>query len=95
MPFLGGMNLALGVLSLLMLIGYFMDWDRGNDLIILFTCALAHATQFAFNLPHLKGVEKGAPWDVLHGQMLFIFVVDFLGTSLNAIAFVGLYLSQM
>ena len=72
--FLGGMNLGFVVLCLSSLI-----LGQVNHAIII-GCATAHGTQFAFNVPHALrgGLRGGAPWDVMKGKMLFIFILDFL-----------------
>ena len=88
LPFLGGMNLALFSLNALSL--YYLQKSFHEPLltIVYVVSALAHATQFGFNLPHVRGLSKGAPWDVLVGPMKFIFIVDFLGFVWNAIGWI-------
>ena len=39
-----------------------------------------------YNLPHIRGRAKGAPWDVLRGIMLGFFVTDGLGAALKFVA---------
>ena len=89
MPFLGGMNLALSILSLLTL--YKMRTYPYELLvpITLIISAIAHGTQFFYNVPHVLkgGISKGGVWDVLKGHMLFIFIVDFICMTLNSIAY--------
>ncbi|GAB5354917.1 hypothetical protein AAMO2058_000160600 [Amorphochlora amoebiformis] len=60
--------------------------DGKSDLDTFIASAVAHATQFLFNVPHIGGIKTGAPWDVLKGQMFFIFTMDFLGAVLNSAA---------
>lgn len=86
--FLGGMNLALLCLNLGAL--YFLRLNMNPELFILtlLTSGLAHGTQFAYNIPHIKGLKNGAPWDVLKMPMLFIFVVDFLTMVINIIGLI-------
>eukprot|EP00470_Lotharella_oceanica_P004024 CAMPEP_0170176504 /NCGR_PEP_ID=MMETSP0040_2-20121228/9370_1 /TAXON_ID=641309 /ORGANISM="Lotharella oceanica, Strain CCMP622" /LENGTH=111 /DNA_ID=CAMNT_0010418851 /DNA_START=158 /DNA_END=493 /DNA_ORIENTATION=+ len=57
--------------------------DDSSETDGLVCSAVAHATQFAFNIPHVGGVKAGAPWNVLEGLMCFIFVTDFVGAALN------------
>ena len=83
--FLGGFNLAFLVLNALLLLntGLF-DKDR-QWAILLFATAVAHATQFAFNLPVALQNRRGAGvWQVT-GLMLFIFVTDFVMMTLNSL----------
>jgi hypothetical protein len=84
-PFLGGMNLALVFLSALTF--YFCLYSSNPQLLLstFFVSAVAHGTQFGYNVPHLKGLEGGAPWNVLKGQMKFIFIVDFVCMIANII----------
>ena len=83
--FLGGFNLAFSVLSILLLLntGLFdkdMQWA-----IILFATAVAHGTQFAYNVPVALQNRRGeGVWQV-KGLMLFIFVTDFVLMSANAV----------
>ncbi len=90
MKFLGGFNLALAVLALIRLWRTFgakrprPPEIRGEqDVEAFIVSGIAHATQFSYNLPHIRGRAKGAPWDVLRGIMLVIFVTDGLGAALN------------
>jgi hypothetical protein len=85
LPFLGGMNLALSLLALMLLVqrGLFVAPAEQATLLVAF--AVAHATQFAINVPvALRGGRIGESyWEVTSGPMLFIFVVDALMTLLN------------
>lgn len=78
LPFLGGMNLAFAVLAVLLLFNIALFPEAGQRAVLAFTFALAHASQFACNVPvALRGGRHGeAFWPVLQGPMLFIFVVD-------------------
>lgn len=89
--FLGGFNLAFSVLNILLLI-YLADFDKDiHWAILLFANAVAHGTQFAFNVPvALKNLKGEGIWQVLKGTMLFIFVNDFLLMVFNA-AFAAFY----
>ncbi len=82
-PFLGGMNLAMAVLSLAFLI------VQRIDSIVFLVHAVAHGSQFVLNIPYMGGRKSGAPWDVLRGLMLFIFVTDCACMLVNAGAFIA------
>jgi hypothetical protein len=82
--FLGGMNLGMSVLSAAEL----ASWASSGSLPhwpLFFGSAVAHASQFAFNVPFaLRGGRLGgAPWDVVKGPMAFIFAVDALCATVN------------
>jgi len=52
--------------------------------ILLFVFAVAHGSQFIFNLPvAIQNRRGGGVWQVLKGVMLFIFITDFLLMALN------------
>jgi len=97
--FLGGMNGAFALLSLVLLI----LWATGSALftdplergILLLILAAAHFSQFIFNVPILKngGRQGESFWDVKSGPMYFIFVVDIAEMILNAIAAVFQFLA--
>lgn len=83
--FLGGFNLAFALLSLLLLFNIEAFPDPKQWVILLSATAVAHGTQFAFNLPvALQNLKGEGVWQVLKGTMLFIFIVDFLIMLLNA-----------
>jgi hypothetical protein len=88
LPFLGGFNLAFAALSGTSLISLLRGHAAPPFWHVYVASAIAHATQWAFNLPHaLRGGRSGgAPWDVLRGPMLFIFAVDGACALLNATA---------
>ncbi len=80
--FLGGMNGALALMSVILLTcvvtgsAAFTDQtERGWLLCIL---AAAHFSQFIFNVPVLNAGERlgESYWNVRSGPMLFIFVMD-------------------
>ena len=78
MRFLGGFNLALCLFALAILVvpGVF---DAPLELALVATLfSIAHGSQFEGNVPvALGGGRIGEKyWPVLHGPMLFIFVVD-------------------
>lgn len=82
--FLGGFNLAFCILNILLLV-YISDFDKDIQWIILLLAnAVAHATQFAFNVPTaLQNRHGEGVWQVLSGLMLFIFITDFVMMALN------------
>jgi len=83
--FLGGFNLAFSVLNILLLINTGLFDKDLQWAIILFATAIAHATQFAFNVPVALLNRRGeGVWQV-KGVMLFIFVTDFVMMSLNLV----------
>jgi hypothetical protein len=92
MPFLGGMNLALAVLALFVLFNLPLFPDARQRALFAVVFAVAHASQFACNLPvALRGGRQGeAYWPVLRGPMLFIFVVDGVLAAANLLVAVGL-----
>lgn len=76
--FLGGMNLAFSVFALLLLLSRAIFPDARQNMVFALVFALAHCTQFVFNVP-LALAERNARkplWNVLHGPMRFIFIVD-------------------
>jgi hypothetical protein len=83
--FLGGFNLAFAVLSFLLFLNIDL-FDRPEQwAIILAATAIAHGTQFAFNVPvALQNRQGKGVWQV-KGVMRFIFVTDLLMTLLNAV----------
>jgi hypothetical protein len=84
--FLGGMNLALAVLSLALLFSLARFPDAAQRALLLGVFAIAHGSQFAFNVPIARGGGRQgeALWDVLRGPMRFIFIVDATLMALNA-----------
>ena len=88
--FLGGMNGAFAVLSLVLLVlaasGSDLFAARGERGVLLLVLGLAHFSQFIYNVPILrKGGRQGeAYWPVSSGPMLTIFVVDAAETLINA-----------
>ncbi|GAA5317680.1 MAG: hypothetical protein AseanaTS_28850 [Candidatus Pelagadaptatus aseana] len=83
--FLGGFNLAFAVLNVLLLLNLELFDKNQQWALLLLVNAIAHGTQFAFNVPTALANRRGeGVWQVLSGTMLFIFVVDFLMMALNA-----------
>lgn len=89
--FLGGMNFAFALCNLLLFFQQNLFPEAMQRVFLLFIFAVAHATQFAFNVPvALENRKGGGVWPVLKGTMLFIFVTDLLMTGLNLMT--GLWL---
>jgi hypothetical protein len=88
LPFLGGLNLGFAVLSGCYLLPCIFAGAAVPTWHVYAASAVAHTTQWAANLPHARrgGRSGGAPWDVLRGPMLFIFVMDAVCALLNAAA---------
>ena len=88
LPFLGGMNLGYAGLAVMLLLSRALSRVAAPSWHIYAAFAVAHATQWAYNLPHLLkgGRPGGAPWDVSRGPMLFIFVMDAVGAVSNLLA---------
>jgi hypothetical protein len=78
LKFLGGLNLAFAILSLLIILQPGLFPETAQKIAILSILALAHATQFLLNVPQvLKERRNRNPlWPVLTGTMFFIFVTD-------------------
>jgi hypothetical protein len=76
--FLGGMNLAFSVFALVLLLTRSLFPDARQNAVFALIFALAHSTQFAFNVPlALAEINAQKPlWQVLRGPMRFIFIVD-------------------
>jgi hypothetical protein len=83
--FLGGMNLAFSVFAALLLANRPLFPEPKQLALFAAVFALAHASQFAFNVPvALGGGRQGESlWPVLSGPMLFIFVIDFTLMAAN------------
>lgn len=76
--FLGGMNLAFSVFALILLLSRAIFPDARQNMVFALVFALAHCTQFIFNVP-LALAERNARkplWNVLHGPMRFFFIID-------------------
>ena len=85
LPFLGGFNLALGLLALLLLLNQSLFIQDIEKTLLCLVFSVAHASQFLINVPVAKagGRIKEAYWNVLTGPMLFIFVVDAIMMVIN------------
>ena len=76
--FLGGMNAAFAAFAALLLFNRSLFPEPKQWTLFAAVFSLAHASQFAFNVPLALGGDSQAKtlWPVLRGPMLFIFVVD-------------------
>jgi hypothetical protein len=84
--FLGGFNFAFAVCNILLLINLDTFPSDAQRAILLFVFAVAHGSQFVFNVPvAIQNKRGGGVWQVLKGTMLFIFISDFLMMALNLI----------
>ena len=90
--FLGGMNLALALLALLVLLNLATFGEPGQRAVFALVFAVAHGSQFYFNVPIALGGDRigEALWPVLSGPMRFIFLVDATLMTVNAIMCVTL-----
>jgi hypothetical protein len=83
--FVAGFNFAFFFFNILLLFNV-NTFDQGIQWsIILATIAVAHGSQFAYNVPVALQNRKGkGVWEV-KGLMLFIFITDFSLMLLNAV----------
>jgi hypothetical protein len=91
--FLGGFNLAFALCNILLLMNLDIFPSDMQRAILLLVFAVAHGSQFAFNVPVAIQNRRGAGvWQVLKGIMLFIFITDFIMMTLNLTLSVALFL---
>lgn len=90
--FLGGMNLAFAVLSVALLLQPLSSLAPDQRAVVLLVLAVAHGSQFYFNIPILRGGGRqgDALWEVKTGPMRFIFIVDGILMTGNAAVGVAL-----
>ncbi|MGR6873914.1 hypothetical protein ACU6U9_16740 [Pseudomonas sp. HK3] len=94
--FLGGFNLAFAVLNILLLMNLDVFPKASQMAILLFVVAVAHGSQFAFNVPiALSNLRGKGVWQVLKGTMLFIFTLDFIMLCLNLTAALYFHLQSI
>jgi hypothetical protein len=94
--FLGGFNLAFAVLNILLLMNLDVFPKASQMAILLFVVAVAHGSQFAFNVPiALSNLRGKGVWRVLKGTMLFIFTLDFIMLCLNLTAALYFHLQSI
>ncbi|MBB6523015.1 hypothetical protein [Pseudoteredinibacter isoporae] len=83
--FVAGFNLAFMVLNALLLFNMGLFDKNLQWTILLLAFAVAHGTQFAYNVPVALQNRRGeGVWQV-KGLMLFIFVTDFTLMMFNGI----------
>lgn len=88
--FLGGFNFAFAVFNILLLTNLDQFPSDAQRAILLFVFAIAHGSQFIFNVPiAIQNRRGGGVWQV-KGMMLFIFITDFIMMALNLVA-AGVY----
>ena len=98
--FLGGMNGAFTALSVILIAVAFSQlpvFDAAIErALLLLVLALAHFSQFIFNVPvHKNGGRQGETyWDVTSGPMRFIFIMDAIGAALCAVAAIIVFVAQ-
>jgi hypothetical protein len=81
--FIGGFNFAFAVFNILLLTNLDMFPNDAQRSILLFVFAVAHGSQFIFNVPVAIQNRSGrGVWQV-KGTMLFIFITDFIMMVLN------------
>ena len=84
--FLGGFNFAFAVCNILLLANLDVFPSDEQRSILMFVFAIAHGSQFIFNVPiAIQNRNGGGVWQV-KGTMLFIFVTDFIMMSMNLVA---------
>ncbi len=90
--FLGGFNFAFAICNILLLLNLDVFPSNEQRAILLFVFAVAHGSQFIFNVPvAIQNKRGGGAWQVLKGTMLFIFITDFTLMLLNLILAASLY----
>lgn len=84
--FLGGFNFAFAVCNILLLANLDVFPSDEQRSILMFVFAIAHGSQFIFNVPiAIQNRNGGGVW-LVKGTMLFIFVTDFIMMSMNLVA---------
>jgi len=81
--FLGGMNLALALFAVLLLLFAPLFPLPGQRALLAAVFALGHGSQFASNVP--LALRRTPLWPVWSGPMRFIFAVDFALMTANAV----------
>ncbi|MBW4936196.1 hypothetical protein [Marinobacter sp. F4206] len=84
--FLGGFNFAFAVFNILLLTNLDQFPGDAQRSILLLVFAVAHGSQFVFNVPiAIQNRSGGGAWQI-KGMMLFIFITDFVMMALNLAA---------
>lgn len=92
--FLGGFNFALCVLNVLVALSSDVFPTAEQRFVLCLFFAIAHGSQFVFNVPIALENRKGKGVWRVEGKMRFIFVTDFVLMIANATA-AGIYLFGM
>ena len=83
---MGGFNLAFAMLNILLLLQLDLFNKDMQWVILLLVNAAAHGSQFVANVPiALQNQKGGGVWQVFSGLMLFIFIIDFVLMTCNAV----------
>jgi hypothetical protein len=93
LKFLGGINLALALFSLLLLVRADLRSTDIGRVIPAFVFCIAHGSQFFFNLPLALRQMRGERylWPVLKGPMLAIFMIDAILCVANGLYVLAFY----
>ena len=84
--FVGGFNFAFALCNILLVTNLDVFATDAQRAILLLVFAVAHGSQFIFNVPVAIQNRRGEGiWQVLKGTMLFIFVNDFIMMMLNLV----------
>jgi len=82
--FVGGFNFAFALCNILLVTNLDVFATDAQRAILLLVFAVAHGSQFIFNVPvAIQNTRGEGVWQVLKGTMLFIFVTDFIMMALN------------
>lgn len=89
--FLGGFNFALCVLNVAVALSSDVFPEPRQRIFLCLFFAIAHGSQFFFNVPIALQNRKGQGVWRVEGKMRFIFVTDFVLMVANAAAAAALY----
>lgn len=81
--FLGGFNFAFCILNILLLLNLNVFPADEQRMILLLVMAIAHGSQFIFNVPVALQNRRGEGLWQVKGTMRFIFITDFVLMALN------------
>lgn len=90
--FLGGMNAALSLLAVMLVLFAHEFPTVTQRIILLVTFAAAHFSQLYFNIPIARQNKRTGDgvWPVMKGPMKFIYITDLVMTVLNLLLVVVL-----
>jgi hypothetical protein len=96
LKFLGGMNAAFALFSVLLFVSGEIFALPLHKVLFAVVFAAAHGSQFFYNVPIARGGGRQGEsyWNVLSGPMLFIFIVDASLAALNLAFAVVLFLQR-